>query len=102
MEAALGCFRMQHKCASLSLCYHLPFMPCLPYPPLSGRLPPEGKADDARIASSHKTFGYRLIYICVAPPFRMSRAGRALKCAKSGTLHGLPCFCFSFPTCVII
>ena len=68
----------------------------------AGRLPPEGKTDDAGIASSHKTFGHRLIYICAAPPFRMSRAGKALKCAKSGTLYGLPCFCFSFPTCAII
>ena len=68
----------------------------------AGRLPPEGKTDDARIASSHKTFGHRLIYICAAPPFCMSRAGKALKCSKSSILHGLPCFCFSFPTCVII
>ncbi len=68
----------------------------------AGRLPPEGKTDDAGIASSHKTFGHRLIYICAAPPFRMSRAGKALNCAKSGMLHGLPCFCFSFPTCAII
>ncbi len=68
----------------------------------AGRLPPEGKTDDARIASSHKTFGHRLIYICAAPPFRMSRVRKALKCAKSGTLHGRSCFCFSFPTCAII
>ena len=68
----------------------------------AGRLPPEGKTDDAGIASSHKTFGHRLIYICAAPPFRMSRARKALNCAKSGTLHGRSCFCFSFPTCVII
>ena len=35
---------MQHKCTSLSLYNHLSFMLCLPYPPPSGRLPPEGKA----------------------------------------------------------
>ena len=61
-----------------------------PIRPLRGAFLQRGKTDDTRIASSHKTFGHRLIYICAASPFRMSRAGKALKCAKSGMLHGLP------------
>ena len=32
----IGCFRMQHKCTSLSLYNHLSFMLCLPYPPPFG------------------------------------------------------------------
>lgn len=43
MEAALGCFRMQHKCTFLSLYYHLSFMPCLPYPPLRGAFLQRGR-----------------------------------------------------------
>ena len=43
VSSALGCFRKQHKCASLSTI--LPsFMPCLPYPAPAGHLPLEGKA----------------------------------------------------------
>ena len=42
-SAALGCFRMQHKCTSLSLYNHLSFMLCLPYPPLRGAFLQRGR-----------------------------------------------------------
>ena len=48
-------------------CYRIsPFscIPPVPYPPLRGTFPLEGKAGDTSIAASQKIFGHRLIYIC--------------------------------------
>ena len=46
--------RFPHICCALLRFPHLSFMPPVPYPPLRGHLPLEGKADGTGIASSKK------------------------------------------------